>query len=206
MCCDDSVADEHVSTGIIDVTIRKMKTKRTMNTMVLLRAICLVVKQSSGVVDVVQAIDDGAHESGESAEIQEAKFRQVYHSLDEQGKRNCDQLKEFFSMFDQVVKMVIVRMSNVCFSMLVWRRGNRCHRIGWLDARSWRRVHISRFQFVNETVRQVSCDVKLFSTFLFILENYNRSGDGSISFPEFYAYMRSRMDAKEEDTKQVCKL
>lgn len=83
-----------------------------MNTMVLLRAICMVVRQTRGLVSkdndakpsdeqdvVVQELDKSVLES---VDDQEDAFLDVYHGLNEEEKARCDQLKEFFMMFDQV--------------------------------------------------------------------------------------------------------
>lgn len=162
--------------GIIDVTIRKMKTRRTMNTMVLLRAICMVVRQTRGLVSkdndakpsdeqdvVVQELDKSVLES---VDDQEDAFLDVYHGLNEEEKARCDQLKEFFMMFDQSGdgEIDITELSNLMRAL---------------------------------GVETTADDSKL------LMKQFDKSGDGGISFPEFYAYMKGRMDAKDEDTTQI---
>jgi len=160
--------------GIIDMTIREMKTKRTMNTMILLRAICMVVRQSRGMLikdgespetgseDVVEC----RNEPPEKVDDQESKFLHVYHGLDEDEKARCDQLKEFFTMFD--------------------KSGDGEIDLSELDG-------LMRSLGVNCT----KDDSKL------LMSQFDKSGDGAISFPEFYAYMKGRMDTKNEDTSQI---
>jgi len=191
--------------GFIDRTITQMKTKRTMKTMVLLRAMCRVVRQNKALAgtESTPATNSSPAKTAAVADQKKAQSKEVSSSrskrwsLRKQGTRQDG----YVAGDAEEEKMAFAKV----YHTLDDAERKRCDKLkeffnmfdksgdGTIDSSELGGLLRSfGLEFGENDLKR-------------LMQEFDKSGDGVVSFPEFYSYMKSRIEAKEEDTLEMVK-